>query len=172
MWAMPTFIILTLIYWLHLIATVIWLGGLAALALIIWPGLIQKPGNDPSRSVLDAIERRFWPLANVSLVMLIVTGTLQMSVDPHYKGFLTIDSPWAIGLLAKHIVIVGIIVASVAIQWSVQPALERAAMLSRRGDAAGQKEEAALRRRTRQLTLVSFGLGILVLMLTAYITAL
>lgn len=171
MWAMST-LTLALIYWLHLIATVIWLGGLAALALIVWPGMLQKSGEDPARGVLDAIERRFWPLANVSLVMLIVTGTLQMSDDSHYKGFLRIDTPWAIGLLAKHAVIGTIIVASIAIQWSVQPALDRAAMLSRRGDTAAKQEEAALRLRARQLTLFSFGLGILVLMLTAYITAL
>jgi uncharacterized membrane protein len=168
---MPT-LILTLIYWLHLISTVTWLGGLALLALVIWPAQMQRSVDDPTRKLLDEIERRFWPIANVSLVMLLVTGTLQMSDDPHYTGLLQIDTPWAVGLFAKHIVIGAIIVASVAIQWSIQPALERAAVLAKRGDAAAQAEEAALRSRSRLLTQLSLGLGIAVLLLTAYITAL
>lgn len=168
---MPT-PILALIYWLHLCATVVWLGGLAALTLIAWPGLIRQPADEAARAVLDAIERRFWPLANVSLAVLIVTGTLQMGDDPHYTGFLKVESPWTVGLLAKHVIIAGIIVASIALQASVQPALGRAALLARHGDARSKDEEAALRRRARQLTLLSFGLGILVLMLTAFITAL
>lgn len=168
---MPT-LILALNYWLHLVATVLWLGGLAALALIVWPGLLHKSADGLPAETMDAIERRFWPVANVSLATLIITGTLQMSEDPHYRGFLKIDSPWAIGLLAKHIVIGGIIIASIALQWSVRPALDRAALLARRGDAEARAEEAALRRRSRQLIWLSLGLGVLVLMLTAFITAL
>lgn len=168
---MPT-LILALNYWLHLIATVLWLGGLALLSLIVWPGLVVKPGEEAPNAFLDAVERRFWPIANVSLVVLIVTGMLQMSGDPHYHGMLKIDSPWAIGLLAKHVVIAGIIVASVVLQSSVQPEVERAVLLALKGDASARQEEAALRRRARLLTLASLGLGLVVLMLTAFITAL
>ncbi len=171
MWAMST-PVLALIYWLHLCATVVWLGGLAALALIAWPGLVRQTGDEATRAVLDAFERRFWPLANVSLAVLIITGTLQMGSDPHYTGFLKINSPWTIGLLAKHMVIAGIIVVSIALQASVRPEIGRAELLARRGDARSKDDEAALRRRARQLTLLSLGLGILVLMLTAFITAL
>jgi uncharacterized membrane protein len=171
MWAMPT-PILAFVYWLHLTATVVWLGGLIALSLIVRPGLMHQPDNTDHGVLLDAIERRFWPLANVSLAVLIVTGTVQMGGDPHYKGFLKIDTPWTIGLFAKHIVIVAIVAASAAMQWMVQPALSRASLLARRGDAPSIDQENRLRQRVRQLTLVNLGLGILVLMFTAYITAL
>jgi len=168
---MPT-LILALNYWLHLTATALWLGGLAVLALIVWPGLLRKAADGLPAETMDAIEQRFWPVANVSLAVLIITGTLQMSDDPHYHGFLKVDSPWAIGLLAKHILIGAIIIASIALQWSVRPALDRAALLARRGDSEAQAEEAALRHRSRQLIWLSLGLGVLVLMLTAFITAL
>lgn len=168
---MPT-LILALNYWIHLVATVLWLGGLAVLSLIVWPGLLRQSAEGLPSQTMDAIEGRFWPIANVSLAALIITGTLQMSDDPHYNGFLKVNSPWAVGLLAKHVVIGGIIAASIALQWSVRPAIERAALLARRGDAEARAEEAALRRRSRWLTWLSLGLGGLVLMLTAYITAL
>ena len=171
MWAMPTSI-LALTYWLHLAATIVWLGGLATLPLIVWPGLTRTPGDETHQTLLDDIERRFWPLANVSLVVLIITGTLQMGDDPHYSGLFKIDSPWAIGMLAKHIVIAGIVVASIALQWSVQPALDRAALLARRGDTQGKDEEAGLRQQARRLILLSLALGVLVLAFTAFITAL
>jgi uncharacterized membrane protein len=168
---MPT-PILALIYWLHLTATVIWLGGLASLTLVVWPGLIRRPRDEAHQVLLDAIERRFWPLANVSLVLLIVTGTLQMGDDPHYAGFLKVGSPWTIGLLVKHVVIAAIVIVSMALQGSVRPELERIDLLVRRGDGQASRKQAALRRRVNQLTVLSFGLGILVLMATAFITAL
>src|SRR5947199_8041127 len=34
---MPTWI-LALSYWLHMIATIVWVGGLALMALVVWPG--------------------------------------------------------------------------------------------------------------------------------------
>ena len=33
---MPTWV-LALSYWLHLIATIVWVGGLALMALVVWP---------------------------------------------------------------------------------------------------------------------------------------
>lgn len=168
---MPT-IILALNYWLHLLATAAWLGGLAMLVFIAWPSL--RPGDDdqPDTRILETVERRFRPVANVSLAVLLVTGMIQMGGDPHYEGFLKLDDAWAVSLLLKHIVIGGMIVVAALLQWSVYPALERARLLARHNQAEGHAVEAATQRRLQRLAAVNVGLGVLVLLLTAFLTAL
>lgn len=169
---MPT-AVLALNYWLHLIATVIWLGGLATLVLVAWPGMGQALADYPAvGNVFDALERRFRPLANVSLVVLLVTGILQMGGDPHYEGFLQIESPWSVSLLAKHVVILAMIGVSAALQWNVRPALERARFEAQHRTRPGGEVEAGLRRRMRRLTAANLLLGLLVLLITAVLTAL
>jgi uncharacterized membrane protein len=157
-------VILALTYWLHLIATVVWIGGLAMLTLIAWPGM-----GASFAEALDALERRFRPWANISLAVLLVTGLIQMGGDEHYDGFLIVNSAWTVGLLVKHVLIGLMIAISLVLQGSVYPALSRARLLASKGASS---DEAALRRRLRQLTAVNLSLGILVLLLTAVITAL
>lgn len=169
--------VLVLNYWLHLIATVTWLGGMAMLTLVIWPrpvaGTAQTAeGQATIRTFVERVEKRFRPLANVSLAVLIITGLIQMSEDRHYTGLLKIDNLWAAGLLAKHIVIAAMILISGYIQWGIQPELGRASLLARRGDSHGMKQEGILGQRLRDLTAANLALGILVLLLTAIITAL
>jgi uncharacterized membrane protein len=145
---------LALTYWLHLMATVVWIGGLAMLILTTWANI-------------EGIERRFRPFANLSLVVLLVTGLIQMGADEHYEGFLIINDLWEIGLLAKHVIIVLMIVVTLILQFNVYPALERAKLLAGRTDYEGE----TARRRLRQLTFINLGLGVLVLLCTAIITA-
>lgn len=160
-------------YWLHLVATIVWLGGLATLVLVAWPGMARALADHPSAAELfDVLERRFRPLANVSLIVLIVTGMLQMGGDPHYEGFLRVESAWSISLLAKHVIILAMIGVSAALQWSVRPALERARFEAQHSTRAGTALEDGLRRRMRRLTAANLILGLLVLLVTALLTAL
>lgn len=169
---MPT-LVLALNYWLHLLSTVVWLGGLAMLTLVAWPEVRRRltDGSSAHEEILAGIEKRFRPLANVSLVVLLVTGMLQMDGDPHYEGLLAISNTWSAALLAKHIVILLMLVITAALQWGVQPALDRVRLAAQRSE--GQRVEARHQHdRLRRLTAVNLGLGLLVLILTAYLTAL
>lgn len=145
---------LALTYWLHLIATVIWIGGLAMLILTAWANI-------------EGIEQKFRPYANLSLVVLLATGVIQMGADEHYEGFLIINDVWEIGLAAKHVLIFLMVIATLILQVNVYPALERAKLLSARDDQLGE----SARRRLKQLTVINLILGVLVLLCTAIITA-
>jgi uncharacterized membrane protein len=167
--AMPVWV-LALNYWLHLLATTAWLGGTLVLTLVAWPGLAAADG--PLRGdLVRAFERRFRPLANLSLAALLVTGTIQMSGDPHYEGFLRFANSWSLLLLAKHVVFLLMIGVSLIMQWGVKPALDRAALLAREAREDDQTQ-AALHRRLRRLTAINLIFGVLVLLLTAFLTAL
>ncbi len=170
---MPTWA-LALNYGFHLVATVLWIGGVATLTLVAWPGLLSAAGDDEGATnrIADEIERRFRPVANLSLVVLLVTGMLQMGGDPHYQGFLQIADLWSVGLLAKHVIYGCMLLVTAILQLGVQPALSQARLLARRGSPEGVERERLLRSRLMRLTRLNLVLGLLVLLLTAVRSAL
>ena len=158
--------ILAVSYFFHLIATVIWLGGLAVFALLLFPEGALLPDALRAR-----MRRRFLPLTNFSLVVLIFTGLTQMAGDPNYDGVLQFTNTWSVVILLKHVVIVGMLIAGGILQWGITPTLDRQNLLAQRG-----KQDAAvitrLHRTEVQLTWINVILGALVLGLTAWATAL
>jgi uncharacterized membrane protein len=163
--------ILALSYFLHLIATVVWIGGLVTLVILVWPETRRLLSDSPALySLLSRLRKRFFPLTNLSLAVLIVTGLVQMSASPHYDGLMRFDNEWSRAILLKHIAIAGMVVCGFALQLWVAPALERASLLAERskGDPA---EWARLRRAEVRLTWINVGLGVLVLGFTAWASA-
>ncbi len=164
--------LLVIAYFFHLVATVVWIGGLVLLALVVWPASQRILGDDPRLpGLLAALRRRFTPLANLSLAVLVVTGLIQMAGDPNYDGLLIFDNLWSQAILLKHLAVGGMIVVAVVLQWGVFPAQERAALLRAQGKAPSGEAE-RLARRERQLHLASVALSVVVLGFTALATAL
>jgi putative copper export protein len=155
-----------------LIATVIWLGGLATMTILVWPEMRRVLADNPAAlTLLTRLRKRFVPLSNFSLVVLVITGFVQMSADSHYDGVLQFTNEWSRILLLKHLAIVGMVVCGLVLQYSVTPALERASLLVERGKGDPTEYE-RLRRREIRLTWLNAGLGVLVLAFTAWVTAL
>ena len=115
--------------------------------------------------LIDAIQKRFEPLAWFSLSLLVVTGLFQMSVNPHYDSFLSTSTQWSLAILAKHILGILAIVVSAIQTWEVFPAIRRAILMSKKKDNVAEIE--ALRRREFRLVQINFGLAILILAATA-----
>jgi len=165
-------LILAISYFFHLIATVIWLGGLVAMTMLVWPATRRTLGDNPGvLAFLTLIRNRFLPLTNLSLAVLVFTGFVQMSGDEHYDGLMQFSNEWSRAILLKHLAIVGMVLCGLVLQYGVNPALERASLLLQKGkgDAA---EVARLQTREKRLTVVNALLGLLVLAFTAWATAL
>lgn len=96
-------VLIALSYWLHALATVIFIGHYLLLSTIYLPAL-NKNGT-----ILSEISKRsrFW--LYVSLGIFLVTGTYLTLVDPNYLGIGNFGNVWAILMLVKHILIVGMI---------------------------------------------------------------
>jgi uncharacterized membrane protein len=163
--------VISVSFFLHLLATVAWIGGLVTLALVVQPVLNRAVLEAQERGrLLEAILKRFQPLANLSLAVLILTGMVQTFTSRFYKGFLQFDNAWAQAILFKHIAVLGMIVAAGFITFSVQPALKRNALLIANG-LADEAQLARLLQQQARLTWLNVGLSMLVLLFTAIASA-
>lgn len=154
-----------LAYWTHMIATVVWIGGLAALALLVLPSAEKALSDEAKAALLEGIQRRFDPLAWFSLAVLVVTGLIQMSANPNYEGFLNFGNRWAVAILVKHLSIGAMVVVSAVITWGILPSLRRSAFRIARGGEAPEIDR--LRKRNLALIRANLILAVLVLGFTA-----
>ncbi len=159
------FWVLSLAFWLHMLATVIWIGGLVALVVIVLPAAQRTLTKASYAQLLGQIQHRLDPLAWLSLIVLLITGLFQLSANPNYEGFLNFSNRWAITILIKHILFLGMIGISAYLTWGVFPSLRRIALLQAKGLEPEQAEE--LQRREALLLRINLVLGILILGCTA-----
>lgn len=165
---MPENAILAISLFFHLLATAIWVGGLLITTLLVWPEMRRVLEHNTSLyTLLSRLRKKFTPISNLALAVLITTGLIQMSLDPNYDGFLTFDNTWSRVMLAKHIVIVLMVMVGLILQNAVFPALERTTLLLER-QKVDQKMYDALRQREIRLTWLNVMLGIGVLALSAW----
>lgn len=161
----PPFLALSITYWLHMLATVTWIGSLASLSLLVLPAARAALDGATYAAFLERLQRRLDPLGWISLVVLTATGMFQMSASPNYSGFLAIDNRWALAILIKHVVFLGMTGVSAYLTWGLLPALRRAALRQSLGQETGEAEK--LRRQETFLIRLNLALGVVVLLLTA-----
>ena len=150
-------------YLVHLVATVVWMGGIVFMAFVVTPVTGSEPG---SWRLLAAIQRRFTPMANLSLIVLIVTGMVQLTANSNYVGFLNLSGTWAKAIFLKHISVGGMILTGLYMNLVLQPDIRRTAMLLSSGRAKPE-DTTSLTRRQSQLTQINLVLAIVVLLFTA-----
>lgn len=163
-----SFWLLTLSYWIHLLATALWLGGLALMGLVAWPALQQQ--TLAANHWLD-LQKRFTPWVNGSLVILLVTGFVQMTNDANYDGFLQVDTLWAQAILIKHIGVVAMILIGGYIQWRLHPEMERVGLLAAKRPELAAEEQAAILGQENRLLRLNLLCAAGVLFFTAVATA-
>jgi uncharacterized membrane protein len=160
---------LALTYWLHLFATVTWVGSLAGVSLLVLPAMKRSLDAETQLRFIESLQRRLEPIAWFSMSLLLVTGLFQMSVNPHYDGFLSTSTQWSLAILIKHILGIVMVVVSAIQTWEVIPAIRRAILRSRK--SPNPREIESLRRREVLLLRMNFGLSILILLATAFARA-
>jgi uncharacterized membrane protein len=159
---------LSLSYWLHLLATVVWLGGLTLMTLVAWPAV---RGQVLSAEQWITLRQRFAPWANISLAVLWITGFLQMTSDSNYEGFLVVNSLWAQALLIKHLAVIAMMGFGLYIQWRVHPNLARINLLAEKKPELAKSEREALTQQEARLLRLNLVCAAAVLFFTAIATA-
>jgi uncharacterized membrane protein len=156
---------LTIVYWLHLVATVFAIGSLVALVFLVIPAASKTLAIDDQIKLLDAIQARFDSLIWFCFFLLFATGLFQMSANPNYKGLFSVQNGWELAIIVKLVLVIVSVVAFAALSWGVFPAIRRAKIRYKKtGDP---NELAVLRKRERLLLNVSLFLAALILLATA-----
>ncbi len=153
-----------------MLATVAWLGGLAAIAILVLPVAKRVLKSADQLAFIEGIQRRLEPLAWFSLAILIATGLFQLSVNPHYNGFLSTSGQWSLAILTKHTLVILMIVVSAIQTWEVLPAIRRGLMRIEKGQA-DEAEIKRLQKRETLLLRLNIALSILILAATAFARA-
>jgi len=92
-------ILISISYWLHALATVIFIGHFILLAVVYLPALSNNG------VALSAISKRSRSWMYASLIIFMVTGIYLTFVDPNYLGIGNFSNFWAVMMLVKHILI-------------------------------------------------------------------
>jgi uncharacterized membrane protein len=160
---------LALTYWLHMLATVTWIGSLVSISLLVLPAMRRSLDPETQLVFIEAMQRRLEPIAWFSMSLLVLTGLFQMSVNEHYDGFLSVSSQWSLAILTKHLLGIVMVVVSAIQTWEVIPAIRRAIVKSKKIDNTDELD--ALRRREILLLRINFGLSVLILLATSFARA-
>ena len=154
-------ILVSVINWLHLIATVTWIGGIFLNILAIFPAAMGSMDRPTMGRFLNAYTKRFQVISYVSIGILVITGAIMMLFSPNFEGVFGFSSLWSKFLLLKHIFVGALIVWGIYISKVLNPKMERAA-------AQGNLPEVAkLQKLLPILGITGFGIGLLVLLFTA-----
>jgi uncharacterized membrane protein len=163
----PTWV-LGLIFWLHMLATVTWIGSIVSISLLFLPAAKRTLKPADQLALIDAMQRRLEPIAWFSMGLLAVTGLFQLSANPHYDGFLSTSGQWSIAILIKHGLAAIMVVVSAVQTWEVLPAIRRGLM---RKEKAKAGELTALQKREGALLRINFILAVFILAATAFARA-
>lgn len=161
----PSTPVLATLYWLHMLATVVWIGSLAAINLLVLPASTRTLKLADQLSFISALQKRLEPLAWFCMGVLLVTGMFQMSTSPHYDGFVSVSTQWSLALLIKHGFAVIMVVVSAIQTWEVLPAIQRTLM---KKDKASEEELARLQKKELLVLRVNLILSALILGATAF----
>jgi len=159
---------LAALYWLHMLATVVWLGGLASFSIFVLPAVHSALEPEVYGRLLGKLQQRLQQVGWLSLAVLGATGLFQLSANVHYSGLLNLNSPWAVAIFIKHLTVLVMVAASAYSTWGVLPALRRAALLRSAGRDVDPVQAQALERRELLILRANLALSIIVLALTAF----
>ena len=136
--------------------------------MLVLPAMQRTLDAEKQLVFIEAMQRRLEPIAWFSMSLLLITGMFQMSVNPHYDGFVSISTQWSLAILIKHILGIFMVVASAIQTWEVIPAIRRTLM---KKDKASEEQIIRLQKREALLLRINFGLSILILLATAFARA-
>ncbi len=149
-------LIMAALYWFHLMATVIWIGGIGFILFVAIPSSRQALGSEAG-SLMAEISRRFTPLANYSIMVLVATGIGLTVLGGGFSGTGFFADNRALVLTLKHILVFGMVVVHFYRGLVLNPRIGRA-------PSAG--ERTSLQRLSLNLVKANFVLGVMVLLLS------
>ena len=97
-----------LLTWFHLLSAVVWAGGIVFILFIAIPSSRQVLGPEAGKLMAE-VSNRFTPLANLSIIILVVTGVALTPIRGYFSGPAILDGHPSLTLLVKYILAFGMV---------------------------------------------------------------
>ncbi len=155
-------VLLTIMNWAHLFATVVWFGGMTTMFFVLIP--VAKATLEPPvmGKFMGVLAKKLKTVVYVSIIVLIVTGAVMQILNPSDAGS-GLGSRWGMVLVVKHILVALMIFVGVYIAESVVPKIVKAA-------AKGPSPEVgALQKKQMKMAMINFILSLIILLLSGYL---
>ncbi|MCF8368866.1 MAG: DUF4149 domain-containing protein [Bacteroidales bacterium] len=154
-------ILQTILDFLHLMATIAWIGGMFFNFLVVLPTIQKVLDPATAGKFLGVLFKRVRIVVYVSLLVLFVTGIPMKIASEYYVSIINFDNTWETVGFIKH-VFVGIL--ALLAFYSFEILVPKVGKLASGGPSPAL---AALRKRQMILGAISFLFGIIVIFLSA-----
>lgn len=154
---------------LHILATVVWIGGIIMILLVILPGAkVVLESKSLVNKLMKDISRRFTSMANISIFVLIITGIVITKYNKNFTGFFDFSNFWNISIFIKHFFVTTMIIIHFYRGLILNPRIVRLSAQTIESSKPSLISSKAARLRIFSLNLVKTNLvlGIIVLLLT------
>jgi uncharacterized membrane protein len=147
-------IIIAIIDWFHLLATVVWIGAMIILMLIIIPSArATLKDKNTFKEFMNLIGKKMTFLVNISIILLILTGiALGILLD-------VVTADWIVLLILKHIIVLAMVTIHICRIKIIAPRIGR-----RVKEDPSSREFLKLKTLQINLVWVNLTLGIIVLL--------
>lgn len=162
---MPILVIFS--HFLHVVATVVWIGGIWMILLVLLPGArtsLESPAM--TGKLMKEITKRFTPMVNISILVLIVTGPIMGHYGRNMTNPLEFYNHWTPIMGVKHLLVAAMAIIHFSRGWLLTPKIERLAAQAAESPSLSSRL-AGLQKFSLNLVKVNFALGISVLLVTA-----
>lgn len=153
--------VMALSHFVHVMGTVVWIGGILMILLVILPGSKTALESPMLGKLMKEVAKRFTPLANISILLLIASSFIIFYYDKNYTFLFDLDNNWNIVIVLKHFVVATMIIIHFYRGLILNPKIERFS------SQPNENQTSTLKKTSLILVKTNFALGIIVLLLTA-----
>lgn len=158
-------VVLAVINWLHLLATVTWIGGMTTNILVVLPSVGEVLEPSITGKFMGSVMKRFRPLIYTSMILLGITGALMSYFSKSSLETMQFGNLWNIVAGIKLVATVALIITAIY-------AFERLAPKVAKLAAGGPSPELGrLKKLQMDVGITGFILGMIILLLTGIMTA-
>ena len=158
---MENFAISTLVKWLHIMATLAWIGGMFTNFFLYLPAMGKVLDPPTLGKLMGTVMKRFRIIAYISIAILLLSGLFMALSHGAYEEMFHFNNRFKIILLLKQLIFLVMIVMVVYAFEVLAPKVARKAI------EGPSPELARMQKFQMSFATVGFILGILVLILTA-----
>jgi uncharacterized membrane protein len=106
-------LVLVAAIYVHLIATVAWMGGIFIYLLVLIPSVQQTLEPPAAGKLMGLMSKKGRIIGYTSILLFLASGSIMTVLNKNYEGLLTFGSPWSQIILIKHVLVAALIVLTI-----------------------------------------------------------